>query len=135
MAAEQIAQNLAYINWTLLTGLAVGSLAAAVLGRLTTAATRGYLGFIAATGALLAVLAVWSDGALPLTAGGSPIAPDAAWEGARRAALWLLAGLGVVYVIAIARRAEARLLGLATLAVGVGVLVAGAMSWGGDPLG
>jgi len=133
--AEQIAQNLAYINWTLLTGLAVGCLGAAVLGRLTTAATRGYLGFIAAAGVVLALLAVSSDSALPVTAGGSPIAPDAAWEGARRGALWLLAGLGSAFVVVIARRGSGRVVGLATLGMGLAVLLAGAMSWGGDPVG
>ena len=44
-AREQIAQNLAFVNWTLLTGLALGSFAAVVLLRRRTDATHGYLGF------------------------------------------------------------------------------------------
>ena len=47
MPAEQIATNLALINWTLLTGLAVGSFAVVVLARLATPATKGYLAFTA----------------------------------------------------------------------------------------
>ena len=43
--ATQIAQNLAFINWTVLTGLALGSYAAVVLLRLRTTATPGYLRF------------------------------------------------------------------------------------------
>ena len=48
MPAQRIAENLAFINWTVLTGLAVGAFAAVVLGRLATTATRGYLAFTAA---------------------------------------------------------------------------------------
>ena len=45
--ATQIAQNLAFINWTVLTGLALGSYAAVVLLRRRTTATPGYLRFTA----------------------------------------------------------------------------------------
>jgi len=49
--AERIAENLAFINWTVLTGLAFGSFAAVVLARLRTVATRGFLAFTAACAA------------------------------------------------------------------------------------
>jgi len=45
VAATQIAQNLAFVNWTVLTGLAFGSFAAVVLLRRRTTATPGYLRF------------------------------------------------------------------------------------------
>ena len=61
MPAEQIATNLALINWTLLTGLAVGSFAVVVLARLATPATKGYLAFTAACAAGFGVLAYLSD--------------------------------------------------------------------------
>ena len=68
MPAEQIAASLAYINWTVLTGLAVGSFGAVVLGLLRTSATKGYLGFVALTSAAFGFLAWLSDGG----AGGWP---------------------------------------------------------------
>src|SRR5258706_15102390 len=64
--AERIAENLAFINWTVLTALALGSFGAVVAGRLGTAATRGYLGFTALCAVAFGPLAVPSDGALPV---------------------------------------------------------------------
>ena len=94
MPAEQIASNLALINWTVLAGLAVGAFAVVVVTRLRTGATKGYLAFTALCAAAFGVLAYLSDTALPvpaatasLVAGGSPIITDPAWDGARRAAL------------------------------------------------
>jgi len=51
--AERIAENLAFINWTLLTALAIGSLGAVILARLRTDATRGFLAFTAACAVVL----------------------------------------------------------------------------------
>jgi hypothetical protein len=45
VAATQIAQNLAFVNWMVLTGLAFGSFGAVVLLRRRTTATPGYLRF------------------------------------------------------------------------------------------
>ena len=47
MSATQIGQNLAFVNWTVLTGLALGTYAAIVLLRRRTTATPGYLRFAA----------------------------------------------------------------------------------------
>ena len=143
MPADQIARNLAYINWTLLTGLAVGSTWASALGRLTTQATKGYLGFVALSGAILAVLAALSDGALPggsgAAAGSAAIAgsvtPDATWELARRDALWGLAVLALAYAVAVLRGRRAPALAIGATALGASVLLAGALSWGGTTLG
>src|SRR5207245_1251531 len=71
--AERIAQNLAFINWTVLTGLAFGSFAAVVLARMRTDATRGFLAFTAACAVGLGILAWLSDVALPLVGAGSAI--------------------------------------------------------------
>ncbi|HET9681232.1 MAG TPA: hypothetical protein VFP19_04265, partial [Candidatus Limnocylindrales bacterium] len=136
MAAEQIAQSLAYINWTLLVSLAVGSFWAVAVGRLTTAATKGYLAFVAFTAAGLAALAALSDGALPLLGAtldpsGGPILPgDAAHAGARTAALWGLALAAAIYGVVLLRGSRARWLGIGGSVVGAAVLVAGALSWG-----
>ncbi len=127
MPAERIAENLAYINWTVLAGLAIGSLAAVVLGRLRTEATRGYLGFTAFCSVLLAALAVLADDALPRT-GGHLIAA-VGWADIRRTALVALAVLAFAFVISIRRDRRARLFGLGGLAAGLVVLGAGAISW------
>src|SRR3990172_10322806 len=104
MPAEQIAENLAFINWTVLTALAVGSFAAVVLGRLRTDATRGYLGFTAVCAVLLAFLAVLSDGALPTASAGTPVIADPSWDGPRRAAPWAPAGLAAAPLIPLSPR-------------------------------
>ncbi len=134
-SAAQIAANLAFVNWTVVTALAVGSFAAVVLGRLRTSATRGYLGFTAVCAVLLALLAIASDGALPAGRQGGPVAVDVAWDLPRRAALWVFAGLAAAYVVAIARRRRAPALALAGLAASGAVLGAAALSWGGSPVG
>ncbi len=136
MPAERIAENLAFINWTVLAGLAAGSFAAVVLGRLRTDATRGYLGFTAFCAGLLAWLAVLSDDALPRT-GGAGVAAIASvdWGDVRRTALVALAVLAFAFVVAIARGRRAPLIGFAGLLAAGTALVAGAMAWGGSPGG
>jgi hypothetical protein len=133
--AEQIAQNLAFINWTVLSGLAVGSVSAVVLGRLATDATRGYLAFTAACAALFGLLALASDGALPSALVGSPVLADPRWDGPRRAALGAFCVLTGLLVIALVRRQRAQALGLATVGMGAAALGLAALSWGGDLLG
>jgi len=134
--AEQIAASLAYINWTVLTGLAVGSFGAVVLGLLRTSATKGYLAFVAFTSAAFGLLAWLSDGALPRP-GDSDLTGLGAvyWSAARSAALGLFAVLALVTAIAIARGARSRPLASAGVGVGIVVLLAAAASWGGGTLG
>ncbi len=135
MPAERIAENLAFINWTVLTSLAVGAIAAVVLARIRTDATRGFLGFTGACAGLFGVLALASDTALPATLAGSPVAADPTWDLPRRAALLgfcLLVGAEVV-ALARARRAAVPI-GLAGLGAGGAVLLFGALGWGGGLL-
>ncbi len=135
MAAQQIAENLAFINWVVVTGLAVGSFAAVVLGRLRTDATRGYLGFVAFCAVLLAILAILSNDALPATVTGIDANADPAWAVVRRAALLAMTVLAAAYLVAIARGRRAPAIGLAGLGAAGLALAAGAISWGGSPLG
>lgn len=134
--ASQIAQNLAFINWTVLTGLAVGTYAAVVLLRRRSAATGGYLGFATACAVVFGVLAWLSDGALPGSLGGSPVDIDPAFDAPRRAALagfFVIATLGLV-----GRRVApgiAAVLEGAALVAAIAALVGGALAWGGNPLG
>ena len=85
--AEQIASNLSLINWTLLTGIAVGSFVLVALARLRTAATKGYLGFTALCAVGFGVMAYLSDTGLPVMVVGSPVTADPAYDAPRRAAL------------------------------------------------
>jgi hypothetical protein len=129
--AERIAQSLAFINWTVLTGLAVGAFAAIVVGRLRTDLTRGFLAFTGACAVLLGLLAFVSDGALPTALVDSPVAADASWTEPRRVALGLFCGLAAAFVVAIARGRRPAILGGAGLVAGGAVLLFGALGWGG----
>lgn len=132
--AERIAENLAFINWTVLTGLAVGAYAAVVIARLRTDATRGFLAFTASCAVAIGLLALASDSALPSAPGGSMIAADPAWDTPRRVALAAFCGLAAAGVVAITRGRRAVPLALAGLAAGIAVLVFGALGWGGGLL-
>jgi hypothetical protein len=136
VSSVQIAQNLAFINWTVLTGLALGSFAAVVLLRRRSSATRGFLTFTAVCAVGFGLLAWLSDGALPTSLGESPVTVDPAWDAPRRAAL----GGFVLLIVAslVARRAAPSLgshLELAAAAAGILTLVFGGLSWGGTAPG
>ena len=134
--AEQIAASLAYINWTVLTGLAVGSFGAVVLGLLRTSATKGYLAFVAFTSAAFGLLAWLSDGALPSPADSDLMALwDLSWETPRSVALGLFSVLALVNALGIAWSARSRVLAAAGTGTGLFALVAAAASWGGSNLG
>ena len=136
MPAAQIAQTLAFINWTVLTGLALGAYGAVALLQRRSAATRGYLGFTTLCAVAFGLLAWLSDGALPGSLGRSPVIADPAWDAPRRVALlafWALALLGLV-----GRRVRPSVAGaleLGALAAGVVTVVAGALAWGDGSIG
>ena len=135
MPAERIAENLAFINWTVLTALAIGSFGAVVLASLRTQATRGFLAFTAACAVLLGVLAFLSDQALPVTLGDSPIIANTSFDAPRRVALVVFILLAAAYTVAVTRRRRAPLLAAAALASASAVLVCGALAWGGGSFG
>ncbi len=130
--AEQIASNLALINWTVLASLAVGAFVVAVLVRLRTSATKGYLAFTALCAVGFGVLAYLSDVGLPPVAAGSPISANDTFDVPRRTALVLFVLLATVTVIVIARGGSGRLPLLAGALTGVAVMVLGALTWGVD---
>ena len=134
MPAERIAESLAFINWTVLTALGVGSFAAVVAGRFRTEATRGYLGFTAFSAAAFALLAFLTDGGLPILSPDLAVRLDPAWETPRRLALAALPILAVIYGVAVSRGRRATPVAIAGLAAAGLVLVAGALSWGGGGL-
>jgi hypothetical protein len=134
MPAARIAENLAFINWTVLTGLAIGSFAAVVIARLRTEATRGFLAFTAGLAVVLGLLAWLSDQALPVLTNASPIRADPAFDVPRRAALGLFCLLAGAYTIALVRRRRAPLLAAAALACAGATLAFGALGWAGGIL-
>ncbi|MBA2720661.1 MAG: hypothetical protein H0U52_15680 [Chloroflexi bacterium] len=131
MPAERIAENLAFINWTVLTALAMGSFAAVVLARLRSDATRGFLAFTAFCSVLIGILAFLSDQALPAAMAGTPVRIDPAFDLPRRIALGAFVILAAAYVVALARRRRAAWLAGAGLAAASATLVFGALGWGG----
>ena len=135
MPAEQIASNLGLVNWTVLAGLGVGSLAVGIGARLRTAATRGFVAFTLLCAAGFGWLAWLSDTGLAPIASGSPVMADPAWDAARRAALVAFVALALVATIAVGRGRRGAIPGLAALAVGVGALALGALTWGGGAAG
>ena len=136
MPATQIAQNLAFINWTVLTGLALGSYAAVVLLRRLSGATRGYLAFTTMCAIGFGVLAWASDGALPGSLGDSPVVVDPTWDDPRGLALggfWVIAATGLL-----ARRfalRAARPIEWVALGSGIATLAFGSLAWGGGSIG
>lgn len=134
--ATQIAQNLAFINWTVLTGLALGSYAAVWFLRLRAAPTGGYLAFTTICAVGFGLLAWASDGALPASLGESPVVAEPAWAGPRAVSLALFCALAAAGLVA--RRiapGSARFVELLALASGGATLLFGALAWGGAALG
>ncbi len=134
MPAERIAENLAFINWTVLVGLAFGSFAVVVLARLRTDATRGYLAFTAGCAFVIGVLAFLSDQALPTASVGTTIRIDPAFDLPRRIALGAWCLLDAAYVVALVQRRRAPLLAAAGLVVATATLAIGALGWSGTAL-
>ncbi|HET7703655.1 MAG TPA: hypothetical protein VFK35_09655 [Candidatus Limnocylindrales bacterium] len=134
MPAHRIAENLAFINWTLLTGLAFGSFGAVVLARMRTDATRGFLSFTAFCSVAIGALAWLSDGALPSVVTGTPIVIDPAFDAPRRTALGAFVILAAAYVGALASRRKAPLLAATASAAAVATLGLGSLGWSGGSL-
>jgi hypothetical protein len=132
--AEQIAQNLAFINWTVLVAIATGSFAAMLLIRMKAEATRGFLAFTAFCSVIFGLLALASDLALPITLAGSPVVADATFDAPRRLALALFCLLGAGYLVAVARKRAAPVVGFSALGAGLATLALGALTWGGGIL-
>jgi len=132
--AERIAENLAFINWSVLTSVATGSLAAVVAGRFLTDATRGYLAFTAFSAAGFAALAAFADTGLPGLSPALAVRADPTWEAPRRLALTALPIVAAIYGVALMRGGRAVPIAAAGLAIAALALVAGALSWGGGGL-
>ena len=134
MPAERIAANLAFINWTVLAGLAIGAFATVALAALRTQATRGFLAFTAACAFAFGLLALASDLGLPPTVEGSPIDVAPEFDSLRRATLAVFCALAFVATISLARgRRSVPLLGAGVMSGGF-ALALGALAWSGGVL-
>jgi hypothetical protein len=132
VAAADIAASLAYINWTVLTGLAVGSFGAVVLGLIRTSATKGYLAFVAFTSAVFGASPGCPTGApepARLRGHGLPGRPDLVGAAIRRSRAVLRPR--PCNALGIAWGARSRLVAGVGIATGLFVLVAGAASFAG----
>jgi len=126
---EQIARSLAFVNWTVLTGLAAGSFLAAEVARRRTEATPGFVRFTALAAGVFAVLAAISDTALPVPGRDAPIVPAPAFDGPRQGLLVALAVISLLYAIVVRRPRPASILGVLGVVAGFGAIVLGAVGW------
>ena len=135
MPALQIASTLAQINWTVLTGLAVGTFAVVLVARLATGATKGYLAFTALCAGAFGVLAWLSDTGLPPLAQGSPVVADAAFDAPRRVALAAFVVLAFATAVVMWRGGRGTIVAALGMAAGIAVIVLGSLTWGGGVTG
>jgi hypothetical protein len=131
VSTEQIARSLAFVNWTVLTGLAVGTFLAVVVARFRTEATRGFLGFTASCAAAFAILAALADMGLPVPAADAPIAATPELDGLRRALLVSFAVLALAYVVVLRRGGKGPIVAGLALSAGFGAILVGAYGWAG----
>jgi hypothetical protein len=127
--AEQIAESLAFINWTVLTSLAVGTFAAVVAGRFLTQATKGYLAFTAFSAAIFAALAWATDTGLPPATTSDTFLVQS--EVLRRAGLASLAVLSALYAVVLHRGRRGGLVAALGLTAATLAYLGAAASWSG----
>lgn len=134
MPLATVAHGLPYVNWFLLATLAVGSFAYVVLAREMTEATRGYLRFTAACSVVLAILALIADFGLPAPSGLVVVGAPPELDLARRSALGLVAGAGLLYPFVLRGGRPRVLIGLLGIGAGGAALVAAAVGWSATPV-
>lgn len=131
MPTRSIVEGLAYINWTILAGLAVGCFAAVVTLRLASSAARGFLAFSALVATTVGGLALLADGAFPETAPALPVSLEPTLDALRRALLAGFVVLAFVETVAIATRRQSAAISLLGVAFGIAALTAAALGWAG----
>ncbi|MET1231412.1 MAG: hypothetical protein ABWY52_01015 [Candidatus Limnocylindrales bacterium] len=131
MLDRSVVESLAYVNWTLLFSLAMGSTAMVVGLRRWTEATTGYLGFTAGVAAVLAALTTLLDGSLPVPLNLAVATPSAELDQARRIGLLVFTLLVAIEAVAL-RRGHGHRLGLVAVAAGLATIGFAALGWGSD---
>jgi hypothetical protein len=132
--AERIYESLAFINWTVLTALGIGTFGAVVVGRFRTDATKGYLAFTAFSAAAFSLLAVLADTGLSTFQSRLPIPLDSAWDAPRRASLEALTVIAILYGLRLRGGHRTPLLAVAGCVAGGLALLFAAVGWGGGGL-
>ncbi len=133
MPVTAIGQALPYVNWILLSALAVGSLAYVFLARELTDVTRGFAGFVAFCSVLLAGLALLTDFGLPQPADLLVVSASPELELVRRLGLGAFVIVGLAYVVAVRRERRTLSVAVVALACGALALVAAAVGWAPSP--
>ena len=98
MPVETVARSLSFINWVVVSGLAVGSLAAILLLTYRSESTRGYRGFTVFAAGGWAFLAWLADGALPTQSADAPIQAATPEVDALRRLLLVLVAASLVLI-------------------------------------
>jgi len=130
MPVETVARSLSFINWVVVSSLAVGSLAAILLLTHRSESTRGYRGFTVFAAGGWAFLAWLADGALPIPSADAPIhAGSPEVDALRRLLLILVACLATLWTLRIARGSDGRRVGFITVATGIAALLVAAVGW------
>jgi hypothetical protein len=130
MPIDSVARSLSFINWVVVSSLAVGSLAAVLLLTHRAASTRGYRGFTVFAAGGWAFLAWLADGALPIPSADAPIhAAGADIDALRRLLLVLVACLATLWTLRIARGGDGRHIGLLTVVTATAALLVAAIGW------
>lgn len=134
MPSQTIVQGLAYINWTVLGSLALGSFALVALCGELTDATRGYLRFTAFCSGLLGLVTLAADLGLPEPAG-LAIAAATDVDLYRRIALAAFVVGTVAYSLAVGRGARRRPWAIVAFAGGSVAMALAAFGWAGGITG
>ena len=135
MPGDRLYESLAFINWTVLTAVAIGTFGAVVAARFRTSSTNGYLAFTAFSAAVFALLAVLADTGLPALPARVAVPLDPAWDAPRRTALEALAIVAALYGIRLRGGHRTPILAAAGLISGGLALVFATLGWGGGGLG
>lgn len=134
MPTSPLVLTLAYVNWTVLLALGLGSFAVVTVSAIFTPATRGYLAFTAFCAALLGLLCLLIDLGLPDPVG-LAIRSGHAFDGARRTALAVFVVLALVSVVIMARGRPVPQIAVGGLLAGAVAAAFAALGWAGGPLG
>ena len=129
MPLPAVTQALPYVAWIILVTLAVGAFCFAAITRQRSGATRGYLGFVSVSVAILAGLALLSDWGLPATDRLVIQSSDATLTFVRQAGLAAFAVLAIVYVFALRGRLPTLPVAVATIAAAAIALLAAGFGW------
>jgi hypothetical protein len=124
-----VALALPYVNWIVLVALAVGGFGFVAIAGATSDATRGYLRFTAICTAILALLALASDYALPAPTSLVITSASADVDGARRVALGAFAFLSTAYAFTLGRPTRRLIFAALGAASGAAALLASAVGW------